>query len=202
MRSPYRAGEGHAPSVTSGLRVRWRVVLAGPSDTGARDFICRWMQLPTRGCAARRRPAGPLSWLVSLHACCTAQVPAGAMPLVLYSDSEDDEEGQQDVDDWWGDAGGEEEEEERGATSSESDSDWESGSSDGSSSSSSSSSESDSDSERELGREAAGGKGSASQLRQQSAALAAAAGSPAGPDGLDEATRRLLLQSVLDGEAG
>ncbi|PRW32889.1 methyltransferase mitochondrial [Chlorella sorokiniana] len=125
------------------------------------------------------------------------KVPADARALIAYSDSEaEEEEGEgSDIEDWWGeaDAAGHSEGGYVQDSSSLSTLSGSTSSSDSSSESSSSEDEehpafSSSDSEDEgLLAAAAGGSSSGAEV-------------PAGLEGLDEATRQLLLESILAGD--
>ena len=126
-------------------------------------------------------------------------MPADAQPFIAYSDSEaGEEEGEgSDIEDWWGDAAQADHSEGGYMQDSSSLNDWSHSSSTSSTSSDEEEEEeevSSSDSEEEGMLQAAAGGGSTSG--------AAAAAVAAGMEGLDEATRQLLLESILAGDDG
>ena len=129
------------------------------------------------------------------------QVPADARPFIAYSDSEaeEEEEGEgSDIEDWWGDdAAGDEHSEGGYVQDSSSLTNWSSSSSSSSSSSGSEDDEqppvSSSDSEEDGLPQVAAAGGSST---------GGAAKVPAELEGLDEATRQLLLESILAGDDG
>ena len=134
---------------------------------------------------------------------------ADAVPIKLYDESgvEEDEES----DDWWAEEGEEEGEDAEGRSSNDEDSSSSSSSSEDSSSSSDSSSESSSESDTEAEgegeeevrpEELPGTSHTTPLLKQRLAAGLAAAAGRQQLEGVDEATRRLLLESVLQGGDG